>query len=74
MDTLTKSLGENQRALDELLGVGRNYDVINRDLYVGSRKGRLYVIDGYGDDGVIERIISFLLGRGGDLAADAVDM
>ena len=74
MDTLTKSLGENQRALDELLGVGRNYDVINRDLYVGSRKGRLYVIDGYGDDGVTERIISFLLGRGGDLAADAVDM
>lgn len=74
MDTLTKSLGENQRALDELLGVGRNYDVINRNLYVGSRKGRLYVIDGYGDDGVIERIISFLLGRGGDLAADAADM
>ncbi len=74
MDTLTNSLSENQRTLDTLLGVGRNYDVINRDLYVGSRKGRLYVIDGYGDDGVIERIISFLLGRGGDLAAEAADM
>ena len=72
MDTLTNSLSENQRTLDTLLGVGRNYDVINRDLYVGSRKGRLYVIDGYGDDGVIERIISFLLGRGGDLAAEAL--
>ena len=55
MDTLTNSLSENQRTLDTLLGVGRNYDVINRDLYVGSRKGRLYVIDGYGDDRSEER-------------------
>ena len=74
MDTLTDKLSENQRELDKLLGVGRNYDVINRDLYVGSRKGRLYVIDGYGDDGVIERITSFLLGHGRELAADAADM
>jgi len=74
MDTLTDKLSENQRELDKLLGVGRNYDVINHDLYVGSRKGRLYVIDGYGDDGVIERITSFLLGHGRELAADAADM
>ena len=74
MDKLTKTLSENQKVLDSLLGAGRNYDVINRDLYIGSRKGRLYVIDGYGDDGVIERITSFLLGRGAELAADASDM
>lgn len=36
--------------------------------------GRLYVIDGYGDDGVIERICSFLLGRGAQLAENAADM
>ena len=62
MKQLTKQLKENQEALDTLLGVGRNYDVISRDLTLGSRRGRLYVIDGYGDDGVIERILSFLLG------------
>ena len=63
MKQLTKDLAENQKKLDELLGVGRNYDVISRDLYIGAWKGRLYVIDGYGDDGVIERITSFLLGE-----------
>ena len=68
MEQLTSSLAENQKALDTLLGVGRNYDVIARDIYIGQRKGRLYVIDGYGDDGVIERIISFLLGEGPELA------
>ena len=67
MEQLTKSLSENQKTLDDLLGVGRNYDVISRDLYIGSWKGRLYVIDGYGDDGVIERITSFLLGQGAAL-------
>ena len=49
MDQLTDKLSENQKKLDELLGVGRNYDVISRDLYIGQWKGRLYVIDGYGD-------------------------
>ena len=74
MDQLTDKLQDNQAALDELLGVGRSYDVISRDLWIGSRKGRLYVIDGYGDDGVIERICSFLLGRGARLAEEARDM
>ena len=33
MEQLTRDLAENQKKLDELLGVGRNYDVISRDLY-----------------------------------------
>ncbi|MDE7218051.1 MAG: spore germination protein, partial [Oscillospiraceae bacterium] len=74
MDQLTKDLAENQKVLDDLLGAGRNYDVINRDLYIGDWKGRLYVIDGYGDDGVIERITSFLLGQGAALGKNASNM
>lgn len=74
MDQLTDKLSDNQAALDDLLGVGRSYDVISRDLWIGSRRARLYVIDGYGDDGVIERICSFLLGRGAQLAENAADM
>ena len=74
MEQLTKELSENQKQLDELLGVGRNYDVISRDLYIGDWKGRLYVIDGYGDDGVIERITAFLLGEGTALSKGAADM
>lgn len=74
MDQLTNKLSDNQAALDPLLGVGRSYDVISRDLQIGSRRGRLYVIDGYGDDGVIERVCSFLLGPGAQLAEEAEDM
>lgn len=74
MEQLTKELSENQKRLDELLGVGRNYDVISRDFYIGGWKGRLYVIDGYGDDGVIERITAFLLEKGEALSRGAANM
>lgn len=74
MERLGTSLAENRRMLDERLGVGRNYDLISRDLLLGSRRGRLYVVDGYGDDGVLERIVSFLLGPGAAQGAEAGDM
>ena len=74
MEQLTGKLSENQQVLDALLGVGRNYDVISRDLYIGDRKGRMYVVDGYGDDGVIERITSFLLGQGAALGQGLKNM
>ena len=35
MDQLTKSLEENRQVLDDKIGVGRNFDVISRDLVVG---------------------------------------
>lgn len=74
MEQLSGNLKKDRQRLDELLGVNRNYDVISRDIEIGGRRGRLYVIDGYGDDGVIERILSFLLGSGAALAAKARSM
>ena len=61
MDCLTADFEENVRTLDALLGVGRCFDMISRDLYVGGRRARLWVVDGYGDDAVIERMLSFWL-------------
>lgn len=74
MEKLTGNLREDREKLDQLLGVGKNFDVINRDIEIGGRRGRLYVIDGYGDDGVIERLTAFLLGEGAMLAAKAQTM
>ena len=74
MEQLSGNLQTDRQELDRLLGVGRNFDVINRDVEIGGRRGRLYVIDGYGDDGVIERIMAFLLGEGAMLAAKAQTM
>ena len=61
MERLSANYEENVRALDDLLGVGRCFDMISRDLYVGGRRARLWVVDGYGDDAVIERMLSFWL-------------
>ena len=61
MELFSADYEENTRALDDLLGVGRCFDMISRDLYVGGRRARMWVVDGYGDDAVIERMLSFWL-------------
>ena len=63
MECLTGHFAQDAGTLDSLLGVGRCFDLITRDLVAGGRRCRLYVVDGYGDDAVIERIVSFLLTR-----------
>ena len=61
MELFSANYEENTRALDDLLGVGRCFDMISLDLYVGGRRARMWVVDGYGDDAVIERMLSFWL-------------
>ena len=58
---LTDNYEQNVRRLDALLGVGRSFDAVARDLYAGRRRCRLYCIDGYGDSAVLERVLSNLL-------------
>ena len=61
MELLSGHLAEDSRALDEILGVTRNYDMTTRTLVVGGRAARLYFLDGYGKDEVIERVLSVWL-------------
>ena len=74
MEKLSSSLAENRRELDRRIGVGRSFDVISRDLTIGGKAARLYVVDGYGDDGVLERILSFLLQVTPEQMASVADM
>ena len=60
--------------LDDLLGVGRNFDMVGREVRVGGRQARLWVVNGYAEDALIERMIGRLLAVGSlkgvpDLAA-----
>ena len=60
--------------LDDLLGVGRNFDMVGREVRVGERRARLWVVNGYAEDALIERMIGRLLAVGSlkgvsDLAA-----
>ena len=46
--------------LDDLLGVGRNFDVLGRNITVGSRRGRLWVVVGFVKDELVERLVGNL--------------
>ena len=63
MPCLSGDFREDCRTFDTRLGVGKNYDVVGRDLILGPRHARMWFIDGYADDSVAERIVAFLLSR-----------
>lgn len=45
---------------DALLGVGRNFDVLGRDIAVGTRRARLWVVVGFVKDELVERLVAAL--------------
>lgn len=61
MQLLGENYEENVALLDALTGAGRSFDVVSRDIVFASHRARLYVIDGYGEGGVLERMLSFWL-------------
>ncbi len=61
MTELARDFARNTAAIDQMLGVERNYDMITRPLRIGRRQARLWVVDGYGEDGVLERMAAFWL-------------
>ena len=61
MEVLSGHFQTDVKTLDDILGVGRNYDMSGRDLVIGGKNARFYFLDGYGKGDVIERVLSFLL-------------
>ena len=61
MEQLSQDFAANQKIFDQLLGVGRNYDMVSRDFIIGGRRGRVWVLDGYGEDAVLGRVGGLLL-------------
>ena len=56
METLSMHYQDNVRRMNELLGVGRNCDMVSRDYLIGGRHARIWVVDGFGQDAVLERM------------------
>ncbi|WP_425484657.1 spore germination protein [Kroppenstedtia pulmonis] len=54
------SLEKNSAFLDEILGVGKSFDIVGRDLVYGGKKFRLYFVDGFAKDDVMNRIMEYL--------------
>lgn len=62
MEELSVNYADNVRWFNDVLGVGRSCDMISRDLRIGGRQARIWVVDGFGGDAVLERMGSFWLG------------
>ena len=62
MEKISNDYRENVRVLDGLLGVGRSCDMVSRDYLIGGRRARLWVVDGFGSDSILERMGAFWLG------------
>jgi stage V sporulation protein AF len=60
---LSGSYREDCRMLDEELRIGKSFDVIGRDICVAGRPARLYFVDGFVKDEVMEKIMEFLMGQ-----------
>jgi len=58
---MMNTFDERVRALDETMGVERCFDMVARELTVGGRRAKLWVINGYGEDTLLERLISVWL-------------
>lgn len=61
MQKISNDYRENVRVLDALLGVGRSCDMVSRDYLIGGRRARLWVVDGFGSDSILERMGAFWL-------------
>ena len=61
MEKISNDYRENIRVVDGLLGVGRSCDMVSRDYLIGGRRARLWVVDGFGSDSILERMGAFWL-------------
>ena len=61
MEKISNDYRENVRVLDGLLGVGRSCDMVSRDYLIGGRRARLWVVDGFGSDSILEGMGAFWL-------------
>ena len=61
MEQLCNHFDRDCQRLDVLLGAGRSCDMISRNYRLCGRKARLWVVDGYGRDDILERMGAFWL-------------
>ena len=61
MKKLSDNYQDNVEWFNRTLGVGRSADMVSRDYLIGGRRARIWVIDGYGRDGILERMGAFWL-------------
>ncbi len=68
---ISSDIRENTRALNELLHVEENFDLIYRVITIGGREACLYLIDGLNKDEILEKLMEFFYGiKSADMPKD----
>ena len=60
--------------LDKKLRIEKSFDVIGRDILIAGHPARLYFVDGFAKDEVLEKILEFLLKQPQEALQDTGDM
>ena len=74
MDEIGNDYQANTAEFDEVLGAGRSCDMVCRDLVIAGKRARLWVIDGFGGDAILERMGAFWLSLPADALEGMADM
>lgn len=74
MEKLSLDYQRNTAHMDDLLGVGRSCDIVSRDYCIGGRQARLWVVDGFGKDAVLERLGALWLSLSPEAMAPVTEM
>ena len=53
---------KNQELFHQILPIGKSFDIIEREIVIAERLSYMYFIDGFVKDGVVAKLINFLLG------------
>lgn len=68
MPLISREINKNVKAYGELVGLERNFDILNKQMIIGERLAEFFMIDGFVKDDVMEKILeSFLSVKKEDL-------
>ncbi|MBQ7777786.1 MAG: spore germination protein, partial [Oscillibacter sp.] len=74
MEQIGNNYQENVQWFDRTLGVGRSCDMVSRDLRIGGKRARVWVVDGFGGDAILERMGAFWLSLKPEAVEGLTDM
>ncbi len=59
---ISSDVKKTKELFGKILPIGKSFDIIEREVIIGERVSYMYFIDGFVKDGVVAKLINFLLG------------
>ena len=60
MEKISKNYTDNINSLDSVLRVSENFDLIAREMYIGGRNAKMYFVDAFCKDEILEKMLEYL--------------